>query len=109
MKTTIKKWGINAEGIGYHILQAFLLKKCYNAPDFHLHHKPVFIKGALPDEVVSFTLEKEMPRYSIGHLQSILKESPRRRKSPCAYADQCDGCALMHVDYKGQCQMKMQI
>ena len=52
MKTTIKKWGINAEGIGY------------------LHHKPVFIKGALPDEVVSFTLEKEMPRYSIGHLQS---------------------------------------
>lgn len=91
MKTTIKKWGINAEGIGY------------------LHHKPVFIKGALPDEVVSFMLEKEMPRYSIGHLQSILKESPRRRKSPCAYADQCDGCALMHVDYKGQCQMKMQI
>jgi hypothetical protein len=26
----------------HHILQAFLPPKCYNAPDFHLHHKPVF-------------------------------------------------------------------
>lgn len=89
MKTTIKKWGINAEGIGY------------------FHHKPVFIKGAIPEEIVSFTLEKENPRYSIGHLQSVLKESPRRRKQPCSLANHCDGCALMHVDYKGQCQMKM--
>ena len=41
MKTTIKKWGINGEGIAYY------------------HRKPVFIPYALPQEEIEYHIVKE--------------------------------------------------
>lgn len=39
MKTTIKKWGINGEGIAFH------------------EGKPVFIENAIPEEVIEFDIK----------------------------------------------------
>ena len=46
MKTTIKKWGINGEGIAYY------------------DKKPVFIANAIPEEVIEFDIQKEEKTYS---------------------------------------------
>ena len=90
MKTTIKKWGINGEGIAYK------------------DRKPVFITGAMPNEFIEYSVVKEFKNYSIGKLEKIIKSSNSRRKMLCAYADRCGGCSLMHVQYKAQCKMKEQ-
>ena len=88
MKTTIKKWGINGEGIAY------------------VNRKPVFIENVIPDEVVEMEIKKEEEKYSIGELTRIIEESPKRRFALCPIWKECGGCALMHVKYPAQCKMK---
>lgn len=91
MKTTIKKWGINGEGIAY------------------LNKKPVFIEGAIPNETVRFSITKENRNYSIGQLEEVIEPVSSRRYTLCPIAKNCGGCAMMHVQYKAQCKMKEQI
>lgn len=86
----IQRWGINGEGIGY------------------LFRKPVFVPGALPGETVKVEIEKETDKFMTARLLEVRKASPRRQTSPCAHWQQCGGCSLIHVDYKGQLQMKKQ-
>lgn len=88
MKLKIKKWGINGEGIAYY-------KK-----------KPVFVMGALPDEVVDAEVVEDRDRYLLAETKKVLEASPRRRKPMCGIWKECGGCPLMHVDYKGQVRMK---
>lgn len=91
MKSVIKKWGINGEGIVFR------------------NKKPVFIEGAIPAEKISYHIIQEHKTYAIGELERIEQESSLRRYPVCQYADICSGCSLMHVKYKGQCKMKEQI
>ncbi len=91
LKTRIKKWGINGEGIAYK------------------NRKPIFIDGALPGELVEYTLVQEKERYGLGHLEKVIEPAPARRDLLCAHAHACGGCALMHVRYKDQIKMKEQI
>ena len=91
MKTTIKKWGINGEGIAYS------------------RKKAVFVENAIPDEVVDLTITENKPTYAIGKVNEIIEPSPRRRKPMCPHWEKCGGCSMMHVDYKGQVRMKMQV
>ena len=86
----VKQWGINGEGIGYQF------------------RKPVFIPGAVPGEMVVVEIEKETPKFMQGRLVEITQRSKRRQQSPCPHAQECGGCSLIHVDYKGQLQMKKQ-
>lgn len=88
MKSVIKKWGINGEGIVFR------------------NKKPVFIVGAIPTERVSYHIVQEHKTYCIGELEKVEQESSLRRYPVCQYADRCSGCSLMHVKYKGQCKMK---
>ena len=48
MKTTVKKWGINGEGIAFH------------------EGKPVFIENAIPDEVIEFDIKSDEGTYLVG-------------------------------------------
>ena len=48
MKTTIKKWGINGEGIAFH------------------EGKPVFIENAIPEEVIEFDIKRDEDTYLIN-------------------------------------------
>lgn len=88
MITTIKKIGINGEGIGYY-------KK-----------KPVFIDDCLPDEVVEFEIKEEKEKYIIGNKINLVKTSDKRIKAKCYYYDYCGGCQLMHTDYRNQLVIK---
>lgn len=88
MILTIKKWGINGEGIAY-------WKK-----------KPVFVEGGMPDEVVDAELTEEYDTYCVAEIKKVIEASPRRRRPMCAITKECGGCPLMHADMKGQLRMK---
>lgn len=91
MKTTIKKWGINGEGIAYY------------------HRKPVFIPYVLPQEEIEYHIVKETRKYCIGEMDRLIAPSSRRRYPLCDKWQTCGGCALMHTQYREQCKMKSQM
>lgn len=88
MLANIKKWGINGEGVAYSNKKAF------------------FIENAIPGETVNAEVTTDHGSYLKGRAVEILEPSPRRRHPLCPKWDQCGGCGLMHVDYKGQIRMK---
>lgn len=90
-RATIKKWGINGEGIAY------VNKKC------------VFIPGALPNELVEFHITEDKEKYAMGELDRVLTLSSDRRHPLCNDWLTCGGCSLMPVQYKAQCKMKEEI
>ena len=81
---TIKRLGINGEGVGY-------FKK-----------KVVFVPGALPGEEIVAMITKVQPNFSEAKIKTIRKESPHRIAAPCPVYDQCGGCQLQHLSYDQQ-------
>lgn len=90
LELKVQRWGINGEGIGY------------------WNRKPVFIPAAVPGETVLVEVEKEMPKFMTARLVKVIEASSRRQQPPCEHYQECGGCSLIHVDYKGQIQMKKQ-
>ncbi|MEC2075319.1 23S rRNA (uracil(1939)-C(5))-methyltransferase RlmD [Metabacillus fastidiosus] len=88
---TIKRLGINGEGVGYFKKQV------------------VFVKGALPGEEVVVEATKVEPRFSEGKIKKIRKQSPFRVKAPCPIYEQCGGCQLQHLAYEQQLKEKRDI
>ncbi|QVK20520.1 23S rRNA (uracil(1939)-C(5))-methyltransferase RlmD [Mycoplasmatota bacterium] len=88
MKLTIKSIDINGNGIAYY-------KK-----------KVVFVKGALPGEIVDVDLEIEKENYYQASIKSIIKKSNSRVKPKCDIYSKCGGCSLMHLVYGEQLKYK---
>ncbi|WP_334097991.1 TRAM domain-containing protein, partial [Lactobacillus acetotolerans] len=76
---TIKRLGINGEGIGYY-------KK-----------KIIFIPGALPDEVVVAKIIKDYPHYIQAELVRIKEKSPDRVAFPKDVPPEVGGLELAHL------------
>ncbi len=90
MKVKIIKNGINGEGIGY------------------LNKKPVFIAGALKNEVVDIEIVEEKDKYCIGRMRHLIKASGNRVEAPCFFAEKCGGCPLIHSNYSNQLLIKQE-
>ncbi|ULL18982.1 23S rRNA (uracil(1939)-C(5))-methyltransferase RlmD [Paenibacillus sp. H1-7] len=88
---TIKRIGINGEGVGYY------------------KRKAVFIDGALPDEVIKAQVTKVEANYINAKLTEIEKKSPDRQKPPCPVYDECGGCQLQHMTYPAQLGAKEEL
>ncbi|MFH5181242.1 23S rRNA (uracil(1939)-C(5))-methyltransferase RlmD [Paenibacillus sp. TAB 01] len=88
---TIKRIGINGEGVGYY------------------KRKAVFIDGTLPDEVVKATVLKAEAKYMTARLDEIEKKSPDRQQPPCPVYDACGGCQLQHMTYPAQLRAKEEL
>lgn len=91
MKGTVKKWGINGEGVLFP------------------RRKAVFVQGAIPGETIEYEITADHPHYAGGKLTRVTEPSPRRRHPLCPKWEECGGCSLMHLDYKGQVRMKEQV
>ncbi|MBQ0064908.1 MAG: 23S rRNA (uracil(1939)-C(5))-methyltransferase RlmD [Firmicutes bacterium] len=91
MKTEIKRWGINGEGVAY------------------IDKKATFVPGAIIDETVEINIVEEKETYNIAKLVEVIEPSKYRRHPFCPIWKQCGGCSLMSVNYKGQCKMKESI
>ena len=88
---TIKRLGINGEGVGYY------------------KRKAVFVPGALPDEVIKAKVSKTEAKYMEAELDKIEKRSPLRVSPACRVYEQCGGCQVQHLSPEGQRQAKEEI
>ncbi|MBO0960687.1 23S rRNA (uracil(1939)-C(5))-methyltransferase RlmD [Neobacillus sp. MM2021_6] len=88
---TIKRLGINGEGVGYFKKQV------------------VFVPGALPGEEVVVEATKINPKFAEAKIKKIRIKSPHRVLPLCPVYDQCGGCQLQHLDYGQQLKEKRDI
>lgn len=88
---TIKRLGINGEGVGYY------------------RRKAVFITGALPNEVVKAQVDTVQQGFIQATLTEIEKRSVHRIDAPCPVFGECGGCQIQHMSYEGQLEAKTEI
>ncbi|WP_225428299.1 23S rRNA (uracil(1939)-C(5))-methyltransferase RlmD [Levilactobacillus enshiensis] len=88
---TIKRMGINGEGIGYYKRMA------------------VFVPGALTDEEAVVEVTSVATRFMRAKVHRIRKASPHRVDPRDSYADQVGGFELEHLDYPEQLKFKQDI
>ncbi|MBA9084965.1 23S rRNA (uracil1939-C5)-methyltransferase [Fontibacillus solani] len=88
---TIKRLGINGEGVGYY------------------RRKAVFIEGALPDEVVKAEVTRVEHKFIAAKITQLEKTSPYRVDAPCPVFSICGGCQIQHLSYEGQLAAKEDI
>ena len=88
---TIKRLGINGEGVGYFKKQV------------------VFVPGALPGEEVVVEATKINPKFAEAKIKKIRIKSPHRVQPLCPVYDQCGGCQLQHLGYEQQLKEKRDI
>jgi 23S rRNA (uracil1939-C5)-methyltransferase len=88
---TIKRLGINGEGVGY------------------FKRTVVFVPGALPGEEVVVEATKIHPKFAEAKIKKIRKKSEHRVQPLCPVYDQCGGCQLQHLAYPQQLKEKRDI
>ncbi|MEJ8303568.1 23S rRNA (uracil(1939)-C(5))-methyltransferase RlmD [Saccharibacillus sacchari] len=88
---TIKRIGINGEGVGY------------------FRRKAVFIDGAITNEVVKAEVLETQAKFIKAKLVEIEKKSKHRVEPPCPVYGICGGCQLQHISYEGQLIAKLEI
>ncbi len=62
----------------------------------------LFVKDAIPDDVVKVCVMKTKKRYGYARLLEIIEPSPHRVEPRCPVARQCGGCQLQHCSYEQQ-------
>lgn len=88
---TIKRLGINGEGIGYY------------------KRNVVFVKGALPGEEIYAELTKINRNFAEAKVLKIHKKSKARQIPPCPVYEECGGCQLQHMKYSFQLTAKRDV
>ena len=81
---TIKRLGINGEGVGF------------------FKRNVVFVKGAIPGEVVTAEVTKLSNNFAEAKIVQIREKSPARQTPPCVVYEECGGCQLQHMTYDKQ-------
>lgn len=71
--------------------------------------KPVFVRKAVPGDLLNIGITKDKKSYKEGQIISILKPSPDRIRPRCPSADLCGGCEHQNISYKHQLFYKEEI
>jgi 23S rRNA (uracil1939-C5)-methyltransferase len=69
----------------------------------------VFIRGAIPGELVEVSVTERKRDYSVASVTGILEPSEQRVKPRCGYFGRCGGCQLQFVAYEKQVSMKKHV
>ncbi|MCK5761831.1 MAG: 23S rRNA (uracil(1939)-C(5))-methyltransferase RlmD, partial [Candidatus Izimaplasma sp.] len=85
---TIKRLGINGEGIGFYKRQA------------------VFVDGVFPPEQVVVRITEVQKSYTKAEVVRIKVKAAKRVKPFCKHYDTCGGCQIQHIDYQEQLFLK---
>ena len=67
---------------------------------------PLFIRGAIPGESIRAKVIGIKASHGFALLEQVLVPSKDRVKPPCPYASKCGGCALQHIKYARQLELK---
>ena len=84
---TIKRMGINGEGIGYY------------------KRKAIFVPMAITGEIVEVKITEDLEKYAYGEVTKYKKMSEHRVKPRCEYYGRCGGCQMQHIDYNYQLEI----
>lgn len=71
-----------------------------------LDNKTVFVKNALPNEIVEIKIKKEKKKYIEADVIKYISTSKDRINPKCPYYDHCGGCNIMHLSYENQLKFK---
>ena len=71
--------------------------------------KVIFIKGALPTELVTYTITSDKARFSKAKIREILKPAVFRAIPKCKAFGICGGCTMQHLDIRAQVAMKQRV
>lgn len=74
----------------------------------HVGGYTVFIPFAIPSERVRALVIFVKPTYAVAKLTAVLRASPHRTEPFCPYYYRCGGCAMQHVSYDAQTEVKRQ-
>lgn len=69
----------------------------------------IFIKGAIPGEVVDVEITDKKRDYSVARTINVLEPSEDRVDPPCPVFGICGGCQLQYVSYGRQLAMKDEV
>ncbi|MBI4822870.1 MAG: class I SAM-dependent RNA methyltransferase [Nitrospirae bacterium] len=69
----------------------------------------VFVKGAIPEEVVEVSVIEKKKDYSIAVVLDVIEPSPFRVRPPCLHFGLCGGCQFQFISYEKQVSMKQEI
>ena len=81
---TIKRLGINGEGIGY------------------FKRNVIFVPGALPGEEITAQVTVVKRNFAEARVIKLRTASPHRQTPPCPIYEACGGCQLQHMTYDQQ-------
>lgn len=71
--------------------------------------KVIFIKGAIPGELVEINITESRKDYTIGEVTRVIEASEFRRRPPCPHFGDCGGCQLQYIQYERQVTLKEEI
>ncbi len=71
--------------------------------------KVLFIRGALPTELVTYTVTREKARFNKAKVLSVIKPAVFRAQPRCKAFGQCGGCTMQHLDIQAQVAMKQRV
>ncbi|MBC8748122.1 23S rRNA (uracil1939-C5)-methyltransferase [Paraburkholderia sp. WC7.3g] len=71
--------------------------------------KVVFVEGALPGELVSYSTYRSKPKFEQAEVVQVFRESVIRTTPKCAYFNVCGGCSMQHLDMRAQVAVKQRV
>lgn len=75
------------------------------------HHegKVMFVRGALPGEIVQARIVRRKPRFDVAETESIERPSTLRTTPACPHFTVCGGCSMQHVEPRAQVSIKQRV
>lgn len=71
--------------------------------------KVIFVKGAIPGELVEISIEERKKDYCVASVEAIIEPSSFRREPPCKVFGRCGGCQIQFIEYEKQVSIKEEI
>ena len=68
--------------------------------------KVIFVDGALPGEVVTYSSFRRKARFEVANVTAIVHASGQRTAPRCAHFGVCGGCSLQHLEPLAQVAVK---
>src|SRR4051812_3044727 len=75
----------------------------------HADGKVIFIQGALPGELVTYSSYIKKPSYEVAQAGQILEPASMRVEPRCAHFGTCGGCSQQHFDARAQVAAKQRV
>ncbi|MBE6154524.1 MAG: class I SAM-dependent RNA methyltransferase [Firmicutes bacterium] len=72
-----------------------------------IDNKIVFIKDAIPGDIVDIKIINEKKKYSEAIVTKYIKKSSDRIESVCPYFNLCGGCNLLYYNYEKSIEFKL--